>query len=204
MNKSFRSRIVSIAILAAGKSSRMGNGHNKLLARIEGITLIRRAVMAALATDLDVTVVLGHQADQLSSQIHDLPVAIVHNVSYASGMASSLRVAVQHAPPQAQGLLINLADMPMIGPEHLRKVVATFEDHQREAIVRGMAHGKSGHPVILPRALFRAIAELSGDRGARSIIDQASLPIIGVELGEAAEFDVDTEEAMAKVNGTWD
>lgn len=194
---------VSIAVLAAGHSSRMANGRNKLLARIDGVTLIRRAAITALDTGLDVTVILGHQAGLLQAQLRDLPVTLVHNASSASGMASSLRLAVEHAA-EAAGLLVHLADMPLVGSDHLRAVVDTFEAHQCQAIVRGTAEGRAGHPVILPRALFPAIAELSGDKGARPVIEQSRLPILGVELCEAAEFDVDTAEAMAKVNGAWD
>ena len=62
--------------------------------------------------------------------------------------------------------------------------------------MRATHDGKRGNPVILPRALFPAVAKLEGDTGARHLVEAEGNPVIDVEIGEGAGVDVDTPEAM--------
>src|SRR5437773_1798933 len=56
-------RVLAGIVLAAGASTRMGG--NKLFFELEGETLLRRAVRAAVSAGLDpVLVVLGHEAER--------------------------------------------------------------------------------------------------------------------------------------------
>jgi molybdenum cofactor cytidylyltransferase len=67
--------------------------------------------------------------------------------------------------------------------------------------VRATNAGVPGNPVILPRALFAAARQLDGDTGARQLIEDSGLPLIDIEIGEAASLDVDTPELLARAGG---
>ncbi len=69
------------------------------------------------------------------------------------------------------------------------------------AIVRAVADGKRGNPVILPRSTFAAIMKLEGDIGARAIVETSGLDVVDVEIGSAAHLDVDTPEAVLAAGG---
>jgi molybdenum cofactor cytidylyltransferase len=194
---------VGIVLLAAGKASRMGEGGpHKLLATFDGVPLVRRMADAAHRANASVVVVTGHRHEDVSAALTGLAVEIVYNGDYASGMASSI-VAGFAAPSIADvdGVLIMLADMPGISRTDLETLSAAFRAVQGAAIVRAVCRGKRGNPVILPRALRPAVLQLKGDVGAKSIIETCGLPIIDVEIGEAAHVDVDTPEAVIAAGG---
>jgi molybdenum cofactor cytidylyltransferase len=192
---------VHAVVLAAGRSSRMG-GPNKLLAYFDGEPLVRRVVSRVLASGTaGVTVVLGHQAELVSSALAEMPVGIVHNQAYAEGMAGSLQVGLAAVPADASGVLVVLGDMPEVQAGDLARMLQAFESHAGTAIVRATNRGKRGNPVILPQACFEEIAALHGDTGARAIIESGAYEVVDVELGHAASVDVDTPAALQAAGG---
>ena len=195
---------VAIVLLAAGKASRMGEGGpHKLLAEFDGIPLVRRSAATALASGAAAVVaVTGHRRREIEQALADLPVERVHNPDYASGMASSL-VAGVGAPvtQRADGVLVMLADMPGVTSDDLKALIAAFRKANGQAIVRAVSRGKRGNPVILPRTVFDAVMRLEGDVGARHIIETAGLPVVDLDIGDAAHLDVDTPEAVLAAGG---
>ncbi len=195
---------VGIIILAAGRASRMGEGgRHKLLAEFEGVPLIRRVTERALdAAAGPVVVVTGFRAPEISACLEGLPAELQENRDYASGMASSIRAGL--AVPSlhdADGVMILLGDMPGITSNDLARLADAFCASAGRSIVRAVADGKRGNPVILPRATFPALMRLEGDIGARHIIETSGLPIVDVEVGAAAKLDVDTPEAVLAAGG---
>lgn len=194
---------VDAVMLAAGRARRMGKAHgHKLLACFDGVPLVRRAVEAAIASAVrKVHVITGYRAEEIEAVLSGLDVALTRNDGYASGMASSLAAGLARLPADAAGALILLADMPQITADHCDRLIAAFRAHHGRAVVRAVSHAKRGNPVILPRAAFEAAMDLSGDVGARPIVESGAFEVIDVELGEAAEIDVDTPEAVIKAGG---
>ncbi|MDH7787494.1 CTP:molybdopterin cytidylyltransferase MocA [Ochrobactrum sp. 19YEA23] len=193
---------VTIAVLAAGQSSRLG-GANKLLAIFDGKSLIRRSVEVAMQTSSDrVIVVTGHMAGDIAAALQGMDVAIVHNAAYATGLASSIKAALGATTADCDGLMIHLGDMPAINAHHMRTMVDCFRQHRGKAVIRAViGEGERGNPVILPRQLFKAISALSGDLGAKRVIEASDIPVIDVPIGAAARIDVDTREALLEAGG---
>lgn len=198
-----RDMSVETVLLAAGRSSRMGDGNgHKLLSSFEGEPLVRRMVRTALEAGIGtVHVVVGFRAHAVTAALAGLDVDIVANPDFADGMASSLAIGIGNVSSKASGVLVMLADMPGVMPSHLSRLVEVFRDHEGRAIVRASHAGKRGNPVVLPRAAFDAIAALSGDVGARPVIESGAFEVIEVEIGEAAHVDVDTPEAVRAAGG---
>lgn len=195
-----RAQSVTAVLLAAGRSSRMGA--NKLFATFDGVALLRRSVETALGSvATPVVVVLGHMAEEASGLLDGLDVATVVNEDYASGLASSLKMGLDAVGPDVAGAMVLLADMPALTTGDLDILIGAFRKAEGRAVVRATVGGRRGNPVILPRNAFAAVRNLSGDIGARRIVEELELPIIDVEIGEAAGFDVDTPEALAQAGG---
>lgn len=200
------SRPVTVAavILAAGMASRMGEGGaHKLLAEFDGEPLVRRTTKAALGVEpASVIVVTGHRRSEIEASLSGLDVTFVENPDYASGMASSL-ISGFSAPGarDADGVLVMLADMPGVKSANLNLLIEAFRSASGRAIVRAVSRGKRGNPVILPRAVGDAVMRLEGDIGARHIIESSGLPVIDVDIGDAAHLDVDTPEAVQAAGG---
>jgi molybdenum cofactor cytidylyltransferase len=191
-------------ILAAGQARRMGEGGpHKLLAEFGGVPLIRRSVMTAIGSrSASVIVVTGHRKSEIESALSGLDVTIAHNPDYASGMASSLATgfSVEHAR-DADGILVMLADMPGVSSDDLDKLMAAFRQSDGQSIIRAVSRGKRGNPVILPKSLFDAVLRLEGDVGARHIIETSGVPVVDIDIGDAAHLDVDTPEAVIGAGG---
>ena len=190
----------AIAILAAGRSTRMG-GVNKLLSTFDGVPLIRLVACRAISTGCPVIVVTGYMQEDVKAAVSDLDVDLVFNEQYGSGISSSLRVALESAPDGCAGVLVHLGDMPLVSARDLMSAIDLFMSRNRLAIVRATAFGDPGNPVIIPRSLFSTLMDLEGDKGARQAIAESGLPVVGIEIGRAALCDVDTPETLALAGG---
>jgi molybdenum cofactor cytidylyltransferase len=175
---------------------------NKLLSVIGDVSLVRLSAARAVACKRGpVIVVTGHMADEISEEVSGLPVTLVHNDEYASGLSSSIRRALQAVNEDCVGILIHLADMPLVRENHFIELIDAFERHNGEFIVRATAFGDPGNPVVLPRSLFADLLELEGDGGARRLIAKIGIPVTEVEIGRAASCDVDTPAALEAAGG---
>ncbi|MBB4252059.1 nucleotidyltransferase family protein [Rhizobium sp. BK008] len=196
--------VVAILLLGAGMATRMGpNGGHKLLADFDGMPLVRRSALIAINSHAEsVTVVVGHRQDDIRKALSDMQLNIVANPDYASGMASSLVTGFIAAGANGvDGVLVMLADMPDVTSSDLNRLITAFQHGKGASIVRAVSQGKHGNPVILPRSLNDAVLRLKGDIGARDLIKASGLPVIEVEIGDAALIDVDTHEAIIAAGG---
>lgn len=188
---------VAAIILAAGRSSRMGE--HKLLLPLGGKPLLDWSVEAALASSArPLVVALGRDADALRAALPAGDYTTVVNPRYAQGMGTSLALAVSmlvaQFAPDILGTLILLADQPLMTPDIINAVLrAALGSPERIAMARYPA--RPGHPVYLPRRLFPRIQSLNGDQGARQLIaeEQGALTWVTV-ADERALLDVDTPE----------
>ena len=112
-------------VLAAGSSTRMGE--NKLLLALDGETVVRRAVRAAVAAGLDpIIVVLGHEPDRVRAALDGLPCRTVVNPDHARGKGTSLQVGIAEvaSATDAGAAVVMLADMPFVTAAMLARVAA--------------------------------------------------------------------------------
>ncbi len=189
-------------VLAAGRSSRMGEA-NKLLAPVRGEPMLRHAVAAQLASQArPVLVVTGHQQTEIADALDGLDVTLLHNPDFAEGLATSLRAGIAAVPESAPGVIVSLGDMPNVTAPVLDRLAQAFADAPDALAVVPTLLGQRGNPVLLSRALFPAVAQLTGDQGARRLLEEAGEAVVEVPLDDPAiALDVDTPEALKAVEG---
>lgn len=85
------------------------------------------------------------------------------------GMGSSLAFAVQTCP-DADGWLVALADMPGIAPASICQVANALRGGA--TIVAPCYQGRRGHPVGFAGCFTEELAGLSGDTGAKAVIQK--------------------------------
>jgi len=191
---------IAAVVLAAGRASRMGS--NKLIAELDGEPIVRRTVRTALGSRAHpVVVVTGHQADAVRGALAGLEVRIVHNPDFADGMSTSLRVGIAAvAPIGVDAALICLGDMPRLRPHHLDAVIDAYRAGDANEIVVPTCDRKRGNPVLWPRHYFAEIGALTGDVGARALIDRHAdhLRLVAID-DPAILLDVDTPAALDKL-----
>lgn len=183
--------LTAVAVLAAGASSRLGSP--KQLVHIGGLSLIRRAVGAAVESRVGpVFVALGAHRDVVEPELHDLPARLLINDDWSEGIASSIRLAVCAAQSIAvPALLLMLCDQPGVDAALLSRIVAAHTSPQRARIVATRYADTLGVPALFDRSLFDELLTLRGDEGARSIIRRRAADAVAIDP-PAALADIDT------------
>jgi molybdenum cofactor cytidylyltransferase len=189
---------IAALVLAAGKGSRMG-GTNKMSTLVRGKPMVRHVVEAALDADCKTLVITGHQDEKVREALAGSDVVFCHNADYRSGLSTSLRTGILALDPAVSHAFILLGDMPGITSQMLENMSAMAEKSPPNAIVLATSGGQRGNPVLWPRGYFEELASLSGDAGARHLLEQYRENVIEIELGNAAALDIDTPEALAKL-----
>jgi len=183
-------------VLAAGAGSRFGGG--KLLAPWGDRPLLDGALATAFAAPVKtVSVVWG--ADPRVLAVAEAVAArtgapgrlrLVHAERHAEGMAASLRAGVASLDPSSEGVFVFLGDMPRVAAE-VTAALAHALAAGADAAAPSFA-GRRGHPVLFASGLYPALLDLSGDRGAASVLVGLGERLALVEADDdGVLFDVD-------------
>jgi molybdenum cofactor cytidylyltransferase len=160
---------VAGVLLAAGTSSRFGE-RNKLLAAVDGESVVRRAAETLLASGVDpVVVVLGHEADRVRAALAGLDVAFVENPDYREGQATTLGAGVEAVRERADAAVFALGDMPFVDPASVDALVAAYRAGAGDALAAA-CDGERGNPVLFDAHFFDDLADVRGDTGGRAIL----------------------------------
>lgn len=180
-------------ILAAGLSSRLGR--NKLLLPMGSKPIVVWTVENALASPLDeVIAVTGYQRESVEAALLHLPVRTVYNPHYAQGQSTSLKTGVRAASPWTECFVFFLGDQPLIGSEVVTALLERFRRNGAPLVVPVFA-GKRGNPVLVSAKLRGELLSLTGDAGARPLLEAHADSLAEVEVQTpAVRMDVDREE----------
>jgi molybdenum cofactor cytidylyltransferase len=180
----------SAVILAGGASTRMGRPKLALPAR--GEPMLRRVARAALASRCgEVIVVLGGDAETYRPLLDGLDVRVAHNPVPEEGIGSSIRTGVAAVRAGAPGVVVLLADQPFVTVGAIDRLIETADASGRRVVASSFDE-TIGPPAFFHRDLFPELLALTGDRGARAVIDRHAGDRILVPLDPAAAPDVDT------------
>ena len=185
-------------VLAAGRSSRMAP-HNKLLIPDgQGRAMVARVVDNLLAsTARPVLVVVGHRAEEIRAALAGRPVQFVDAPGYAAGLSASLQAGIGAVPADAGAALVCLGDMPLVTGAIIQQVIAAYDPAEGRSIVAPAFQGRVGNPVLWDRRFFPDIAGLTGDVGARPLLERHRHQVAIVEVGDNAVLrDFDTVESL--------
>lgn len=183
---------ISAIVLAAGTSKRFGP-ENKLLIDWRGKPMIGHVVETVLAAEPgEVIVVIGHEAELIEAALSGLPVRFAFNERYMEGMGTSIACGVRAASPEADGFLIVLGDMPQVTAGLCSGLSAAFCSAKNGAICVPFDGEREGNPVLFDARYRAELCALSGDVGARRIV-QAHAPMkVLIEAPQRALSDVDS------------
>lgn len=194
----FGSRVGAI-ILAAGASSRLGTP--KQLLHLDGVSLLRRAAIAALGAGCaPVVVVTGAHAHLYETQLAGLGVRKVFNDRWPTGLASSIVAGIEGVvsdEPDVTAVILLPCDQPHLGPDVLSAIIAAYRAGGCD-IVASSYGATAGAPALFARSLFPELGQLEGAAGAKPVIARhaAKVHLVPFPLGEA---DVDTPADVARL-----
>jgi len=109
-------------------------------------------------------------------------------------MGASLAHGVRQSG-EADGWLVALADMPGIATADAERVAGALRAGAPIAVP--LAHGRRGHPVGFGQKYRAALIALTGDQGARSILEKNASDIVELSASLAANWhDIDSADDL--------
>lgn len=200
-----REPVIDAVLLAAGASRRFGAA--KLLAAYGGATLLSTSLTRALAAPArTVWLVVGSGAEAVEAEARTTAATlgtaarlkVVHAEGWAEGMSASLRAGLTALSPDCEAAWIGLADMPRVPPDVDAQLITALRGGAFAAAP--VVGGRRGHPVMLRRALFPDLLALTGDAGARRVLDALGPALALVPTNDRGVLeDVDTPDDLARL-----
>jgi molybdenum cofactor cytidylyltransferase len=186
-------KIIGI-LLAAGASQRFGS--NKLTQVLpNGEVVAVQACRQLLAGTDAVLAIVRPGSEQLAALLQAAGAEVLVCAEAEQGMGASLACGIR-AKPQAAGWLVALADMPWIKPATIGQVADSLRSG---AIIAAPSwQGQRGHPVGFARALGPKLATLSGDVGAKALVQAHRQQLQLVDCDDSGIIrDIDHPEDLA-------
>ena len=194
---------VEVLLLAAGRSRRMG-AVDKLLLPVALCghgeePMVRHAARLYCALGLPVTVVTSPQNTAVTAALADLDITLVCNRDPLAEQADSLRTGLAATALIAPGLLIALADQPLLTPADIAALLAFFGHNPGKICIPRHA-GQRGNPVILPASLARQLRDYPTALTPRAYMDRHPDEIAWFAC-ESPNFttDIDTPQDTARL-----
>ena len=174
--------MISAILLAAGQSKRM-NGENKLTKEIQGIPLIKLSVKNILASSInELIVVLGHQKEIIEKLIDkNEKIQFVFNKDFESGMASSIKTGLDNLSEKTESFFICLGDMPMVSHDIYNQLIKSKDNKE---IIVPTYKGQQGNPVLFNKSMKEKIMNITGDNGAKKILELNKDKILNLEIND--------------------
>ncbi len=184
---------VSCIILAAGKSTRMGQ--QKLLLPYDGKPMIRSIVEKSLNSNSDQTiVVIGSHKEELTKELAEYAVNLVENILFEEGMLSSVKAGFATIHPETGAVIVLLGDQPMVSEEVINHLISVFQKTAKGLIIPTF-NGKRGHPVLISSKYRQSIQMLNPEIGLRDLFLKNSQDILEIEVQtDDVLKDIDTPE----------
>jgi len=174
--------VISAILLAAGQSKRM-NGENKLAKEIQGIALIKLSVKNILASSInELIIVLGHQKEIIEKLIdRNEKLKFVFNKDFENGMSSSIKTGVNNLSEKTEAFFICLGDMPMINHDIYNQLIKSIDNKK---IIVPTYKGQQGNPVLFDKSMKEKVIDISGDVGAKKILELNKDKILNLEIND--------------------
>lgn len=190
---------ICLAILAAGGSRRFGDA-DKLTARLHGKMLGLHITDRLASMQFGRRIVITSDTDhRCAAGWRGAGYDIAVNAQAPQGIGSSVAVAAAAAAADGfSALLICLADMPFIPAEHIGHIVKKFQHGggRADSIIASAAGTLRSPPALLGKAHFAQLLQLSGDRGAQSLLTHADI----IAIDAAKLTDIDRPDILARLN----
>jgi molybdenum cofactor cytidylyltransferase len=185
-------------LLAAGGARRFGS--QKLVARLDGVPIVRRAFDSLAAATDAVMVVVGSESEAVARALEGSAAILFENRDWASGLSTSIRAGIFAMPRKAEAVIVGLGDEPTIDAEVCRELVRVWR-RDETLIVAARYNGVQDHPVLFDRAVFDELTSLAGDVGAKSVINRVPERVAFVDVSAPQPIDVDEPDDLPAARG---
>ena len=195
-------------VLAAGAGRRMGYRPKALLQR-DGQPLVARQIgLLAQCSVRRIMVVLGHHAARIAPVLATTATALpgvdlkwVVNPTPDEGTGASLRCALAALPADLTGVMVVLADQPLLQVDDVACVLAAWRARPADIDLIVPTHeGQPGHPLIFGPQVRQGVANGQGAAGVRDWRRAHARQVLALPVDHArCTQDIDTEDDLARL-----
>lgn len=192
-----------IIILAAGKSSRLGQA--KQLVKYQGKNLLQKIIdEVANLINSESVVVLGANHQHVAKHIDFKNSTQVINPEWEGGMTTSMQAGLKfllNKYPNFNQVMLLLCDQPYVDAKLLKNLIEAKASSKKGIVCCGYAN-TVGVPVIFEQMYFDALLQLKSKEGAKKVIlaHQDDIEVIGFPKGA---IDIDTPEDLNNLNNSY-
>jgi molybdenum cofactor cytidylyltransferase len=183
---------ISAVILAAGKSTRMGQ--QKLLMPWGDTTVLGKVIETLQSAGVEDITLVTNSTTAIQITHHKLPITI----NDGGEMLESIQLGLQAQKPSAEAMLICLGDQPQVEEGSVRKVCDAFRE-KKSSIVVPSYQMRRGHPWLIAREFWGEILQLRAPESMRDFLNAHREDIFYVEHDSSSILqDLDTPEDYLK------
>lgn len=193
------SKKISAVVLAAGDRNLAGSP--KVLATVDGVSLVRRVVDALIGAGLTPPIVVaGGHRDATEASLSGTGASVVSNPDHAKGVHTSIRAGLEAADASADAYLFVPADLVLLDAETVTRIVDTFQNGH-DAIVVPAYQSVPGYPVIVDRRLRDTLLGFGENDDLSTLLLDHPRDVLDVHfLTDKVVFDVDDADDYAQAH----
>ncbi len=140
-------------------------------------------------------VVLGANYKRIKAEIQQETIQIVFNADWKNGLGSSIAFGVKYIMRNynVDGVLITLADQPLIDATYLNTLIGSFKMGKKQIVASNYGNEKLGVPALFDSCYFEELSELNQDKGAKKVIENHLENVLALNAKHFIS-DIDTME----------
>ena len=183
---------IGCVIMAAGNAKRFGE--NKLLAQVEGKTLMER-VLSAIPAGVFRRVCVVTQYAEVEKLAQNYGFECIYNDRPEDGVSRTVRLGTEALQDKCDAIMYLVSDQPFIKRESIAGLAGFFLEHP-DRIASASSGGRRGNPCVFPAKYFEELCSLTGDTGGGAVIRSHPEDLLLFEMSEEELNDIDTKEAL--------
>ena len=171
-------------------------GNIKQLLAWKGTFLLKHTISNVLQLESTQTiVVLGANYERIKAEIQQECIQIIYNTNWENGLGNSIAFGVKHilSNSNVDGVLITLADQPLIDATYLNTLIGSFNIGKKQIVASNYGNEKLGVPALFDSCYFEELSELNQDKGAKKVIENHLDNVITLNAKHLIS-DIDTKE----------
>ncbi len=192
------SKKIGCVLMAAGNAKRFGE--NKLSRKLNGVSLIDRALMCIPKEKLQKTVVVS-QYDEVIDKAESIGFEAVKNEHPDFGISHTIKLGLEKTD-DCDAVMFMVSDQPLLKKESVSQMI-DFYRNNCDYIVAMSYDSVRGNPCIFPEFYFNELRELSEDCGGNTVIRRHEDKLKLFSATHPDELsDIDTKEDLDKLENT--
>jgi molybdenum cofactor cytidylyltransferase len=190
--------MISAIVVAAGKSSRMGD-IDKLNLEFENSTILGTVLKNLNASMANEIILVASDPPSIPENLSESNIKTVINPSPEDGLTSSIQIGVKNANP-VYAYLVCLADMPLINTDEYNRLIKSYLEYSEKVIIQPFDGVKPGNPVLFSNHFRKDILNTKENTGCRPVVMANPIFLKRLKTTSASYFtDIDTLAQYKKI-----